>query len=162
MSPDTLAALVEVRTTVRAIGWGSACAASPWLADWADQRTVRLTLAAVSPSPIVVGAAVAVRRRTRLSLYRSGAFWYLGKRSRVANAWDVVQPVAGPFLSAAHHGLSVHLLDGAGALTLAMPNAAAVRVELRADRSPDGRAPLKRDTASFDVTLRAESAHRRR
>lgn len=159
---DTLASLVELRTTVRAISWGAACAVSPWMAGWADRRTVRLTLADASPSPIVVGAAIAARRRTRLSLYRSGALWHLGKRSRVDGAWDVVQPVAGPLLPAAQGGLLVRLLDGAGAVTLTKSDAAAVRLELRADRAPDGRSAARRDTAAFDVVLRAESAQRRR
>lgn len=158
--PDTLSSLIEFRTTVRDISWGSACAASPWMTGWSDRRTVRLALADLSPSPIVVGAAVAVRRRTRLSLYRSGALWYLGKRTRAGGTWDVVQPVAGPFLSAAQGGLSVRLLDGAGAVTRTLSAAAAVRLELRADRAPDGRSATPRDTAGFDVILRAESAQR--
>ncbi len=161
-TPDTVASVVEFRTTVRDISWGAACAASPWMAGWTDRRTVRLTLADASPSPIVVGAPVAARRRTRLSLYRSGAFWYLGKRTRAGGAWDVVQPVAGPLLSAAQGGLSVRLLDGAGAATRAVSDAAAVRLELRADRAPDGRSAARRDTVTFDVVLRAESAQRRR
>ena len=162
MNPDTLGSLVELRTTVREISWGSACADSPWMAGWADRRTVRLTVADASPSPIVVGAAVAARRRTRLSLYRSGALWYLGKRTRAGGAWDVVQPVAGPFLSAALRGMSARVLDGSGAVTLALSSAAALRLELRADRAPDGRAAARRDTAAFDVVLRAESAQRNR
>jgi len=161
-NPDTLASLIEVRSTVRAISWASACAASPWMASWADRRTVRVTLAGANQSSIVVGTAVAARRRTRLSLYRSGTWSYLGRRTQASGAWDVVQPVAGPFLSATQRGMSVRLLDGAGAVTLVLADAAAVRLELRADRTPDGRSAARRDTASFDVVLRAESAQRRR
>ena len=162
VNPDSLASLIELRTTVRAIGWGSACAASPWMTGWADRRTVRLTLADVSPTPIVVGTAVAARRRTRLSLYGSGTLWHLGKRTRVGGAWDVVQPVAGPLLSPARGGLSVRLLDGAGVVTSALTDAAAVRLQMRVDRAPDGRSAPRRDTATVDVVLRAESAQRRR
>ncbi|WP_411278519.1 hypothetical protein [Gemmatimonas sp.] len=162
MNPDTLGSLIALATTVRDISWGSACADSPWMAGWADRRTVRLTLADGSPSPLVVGAAVAVRRRTRLSLYRSGALWYLGKRTRSGGAWDIVQPIAGPLLSAAQRGMTVRILDGAGAVTLASWNAAALRFELRADRAPDGQAAVRRDTAAFDIVLRAESAQRKR
>jgi type II secretory pathway component PulJ len=159
---DSLASLVEHRTTVRDIAWASACTASPWMAGWADRRTVRLTLSDASPSALVVGAAVAARRRTRLSLYRSGVAWFLGRRTRTGGAWDVVQPVAGPFLPPAQGGMTARLLDAAGAVTLRVADAAAVHVELRADRAPDGRLPTRRDTAAFDVVLRAESAQRRR
>ncbi len=159
---DSLASLVELRTMVRAISWGSACAASPWMAGWADQRTVRITVADVSPSPVVVGSAVAVRRRTRLSLYRSGASWFLGKRTRAGSAWNVVQPVAGPLLSAAQRGMTARLLDAAGIVTLVVADGAAIRIELRAERASDGRSSARRDTAAFDVVLRAESAQRRR
>lgn len=159
---DRLASLVEHRTTVRAVSWGDACTASPWMAGWADQRTVRLTLADASPSALVVGAPVALRRRTRLTLYRSGVLWYLGKRTRTSGVWDGVQPVAGPLLSPALRGMSAGLLDASGAATLRIADAAAVRVELRADRAPDGRIAARRDTATFDVVLRAESAQRRR
>lgn len=162
IDPDTIGSLVEFRTTIRDISWGSACNASPWMGAWADRRSVRLTLAEASPSSLVVGAAIAVRRRTRLSLYRSGAFWYLGKRSQVGGSWDIVQPIAGPFLSAAQDGLSMTLLDGAGTITRAVAAAAAVRVDLRAERASDGRSVLRRDTATFDVVLRAESAQRGR
>ena len=159
---DSVGALTEVRTTVRDISWGSACSAASWFAGWSDQRTVRLTLANPSLSPIVVGTAVAVRRRTRLTLYRSSGAWYAGKRTRSGGVWDIVQPVAGPFLSAAQGGMTVWLLDAAGAATLVIAAAAAVRIELRADRAPDGATSTRRDTATFDVVLRGESAHRRR
>jgi type II secretory pathway pseudopilin PulG len=157
---DSPTSLVEHRTTVRDISWASACTASPWMVGWADRRTVRLTLADASPSALVVGAAVAARRRTRLSLYRSGSSWYLGKRTRTGGVWDVVQPVAGPLLSPAQGGMSVRVLDVAGVVTRRLPDAAAVRLELRADRAPDGHLPTRRDTAAFDVVLRAESAQR--
>ena len=160
--PDRVESVVEHRTTVRDIRWTSACTASPWMAEWADRRTVRLTLTDVSPSPLVVGAVVAARRHTRLSLYRSGASWYLGKRTRTGGVWDVVQPVAGPFLSPAQGGMTARVLDAAGTVTQRMDAAAAVRLELRADRAPDGRLPPRRDTAAFEVVLRAESAQRAR
>ncbi|QJR34349.1 hypothetical protein [Gemmatimonas groenlandica] len=159
---DSLASLIEHRTTVRAISWGAACTASPWMAGWADQRTVRLTLADASPSALVVGAPVALHRRTRLTLYRSGVLWYLGKRARTSGVWDGVQPVAGPFLSPVQRGMTAQLLDAGGTATLRLSDAAAVRIELRADRAPDGRTAARRDTATFDVVLRAESAQRRR
>jgi hypothetical protein len=159
---DSVSSVVEHRTTVRDINWASACTASPWMAAWADRRTVRLTLADASPSPLVVGAVVAARRRSRVSLYRSGAEWYLGKRTRTGGVWDVVQPVAGPFLSPAQGGMTARVLDAAGAVTLRLDAAAAVRLELRADRAPDGRLRPRRDTAAFDVVLRAESAQRAR
>ncbi len=159
---DRLAAPLEHRTTARALSWGAACTTSPWMAAWADQRTLRLTVTDPSSSAVVVGSPVALRRRTRFSLYRSGTAWFLGKRARVGGVWDVVQPVAGPLLSPSQRGLTVQLLDAAGVVTLAVADAAALRFELRADRASDGRAPLRRDTAMFEVVLRAESAQRRR
>ena len=159
---DSLASLIEHRTTVRDLRWEAACAGSPWMAAWADRRTVRLTIADASPSGIVVGAVVAVRRRTRLSLYRSGTAWFLGKRTQTGGVWDGIQPVAGPFLSPAQGGMRIRLLDAAGAVTRVASDAAAVRIEVRADRAPDGRGAARRDTAVFDVVLRAESAQRRR
>jgi type II secretory pathway component PulJ len=162
MDRDSLSALIEQRTTVRDIRWETGCAASPWMAAWADRRTVRLTMADASPSGVVVGAPVAIRRRTRLSLYRSGAAWFLGRRTQTGGVWDGIQPVAGPFLSPAQGGLRMQPLDAAGAVARVSTDAAAVRIELRADRAPDGRVAARRDTAIFDVVLRAESAQRRR
>jgi type II secretory pathway component PulJ len=159
---DSLASLIEHRTAVRDIRWEAGCAASPWMAAWADRRTVRLTFPHASPSGVVVGALVAIRRRTRLSLYRSGTAWFLGKRTQTGGVWDGIQPVAGPFLSPAQGGMRMQLLDVAGAVTRVATDAAAVRLELRADRAPDGRVAPRRDTALFDVVLRAESAQRRR
>ncbi len=159
---DSAASIIEHRTTVRDISWGSTCNASPWMAGWADRRTVRLTLADASPSALMIGAPVAIRRRTRLTLYRSGITWYLGRRTRTSGVWDVVQPVAGPFLSPTQGGMTARLLDASGATTFRLADAAAVRIELRADRAPDGGIAARRDTAAFDVVLRAESAQRRR
>lgn len=160
--PDSVAVLGELRTAVRDTRWGAACASTPWLAGWADRRTVRITVADIILTPIVVGTPVAVRRRTRWSLYRSGSLWYLGRRARSGGAWEIIQPVAGPFLSAGQGGMLLRLLDGAGHVTANLSNAAAVRVELRSERVSDGRAAATRDTVIFDVVLRAESAHRRR
>ena len=157
---DTLASLVEWHTTARASQWGAACAASPWMAQWADRRTVRLTLANPPSMPVVVGAAVAVRRRTQLALYRSGTAWYLGRRARTNGTWEVIQPVAGPFVSASQGGLTVQLFDARGARADQLSDAAAVHVELRADRAPDGGSAPKRDTAAFQVILRGESGSR--
>ncbi|WP_309670188.1 hypothetical protein [Gemmatimonas sp.] len=161
-NPDSVSSLIEHRTAVRDISWGAACNASPWMAGWADRRTVRLTLTDGSPSALAIGAPVAVHRRTRLTLYRSGVLWYLGRRTRTGGVWDVVQPVAGPLLSPTQRGMTARLLDGTGTPTLRIADAAAVRIELRADRAPDGRTAARRDTAAFEVVLRAESAQRRR
>jgi type II secretory pathway pseudopilin PulG len=156
------ALLREHRTTVQGIAWGAACATSPWLAGWADRRTVRLTLSDPSPTPLAIGAALSAYRPTRLSLYRSATGWFLGKRTRNSGAWDVIQPVAGPFLSAGQGGMTTQVIDAAGTVAGSLVAAAGIRVELRADRTADGRAAARRDTAVFDVVLRAESAHRAR
>ncbi len=157
---DTLASLVEWHTTARASQWGAACAASPWMGQWADRRTVRLTLASAPSIPVVVGAAVAVRRRTQLALYRSGTAWYLGRRTRTNGTWEVIQPVAGPFVSASQGGLTLQLFNARGARADQLSDAAAVHVELRADHAPNGHTAPKRDTAAFQVILRGESGAR--
>lgn len=161
-APSGEPAMLEHRTTVQDIAWGAACTASPWLVGWADQRTVRFTLADRSPTPLAVGGAVSAHRQTRYSLYRSATAWFLGKRTRNSGAWDVIQPVAGPLVSPGQGGMRVYALDAGGLVTTTLATAAAIRVELRADRPSDGSMTARRDTASFDVVLRAESAHRAR
>jgi hypothetical protein len=58
--------------------------------------------------------------------------------------------------------MTTQVIAAAGTVTGSLAAAAGIRVELRADRTADGRAAARRDTAVFDVVLRAESAHRAR
>lgn len=93
------------------------------------------------PAPVAEGTPVRITRRTRYHLYRAGdAKWYLGRGTRGRSLWDVTQPVAGPFRSAAGGGLRIRVVDSAGSAILGGPSpaAAALRLELRAPRDAAG------------------------
>ena len=87
-----------------------------------------------------VGMPIRVTRPVRYSVYRApDGEWYLGERQwNTAKArFDLIQPVAGPFLSAALRGLTFTFLDSAGT-ALPTPVAdtrqiAAVRVAVRGE-----------------------------
>jgi hypothetical protein len=79
-----------------------------------------------------------VTRPVRYSLYRAGdGLWYVGEKdwSTSMARFNTIQPVSGPFLSAAAGGLTFTYLDSAG-LPLVTPVVdptaiAAIRVRLR-------------------------------
>jgi hypothetical protein len=112
---------------------------------------------------------VRITRPVRYSLYRaSDGQWYLGERDwNAASArFNTIQPVAGPFLSAASRGLALEYLDSAGA-SLASPVAdtravALVRIQLtgltrgvtRALGAAAAGLPRRGDTAVIAVALR--------
>ncbi len=152
--------LTAQRTTLVDASWGSSCAAAPWTSGWSDVRIVRLTLSNAIASMLVVGSALTIKRRTRVSLYRSGTEWFLGRRTHNGVSWDVIQPVAGPFRSPAIGGMTVRMLDHSGTPTANTLLAAAVRISLQSTRRPVGNAPAKVDSATFDIVLRGESAQR--
>lgn len=99
----------------------------------------RVTLALDSAaSPAWIGAPVRVTRPLRYSLYRSSdGAWWLGERdwNAVGARFNTIQPVAGPFLSAASRGLRLEYFDSVGSqleAPVADPRAIAVmRIELR-------------------------------
>lgn len=98
---------------------------------------LQLALDAAPPAQFAEGTPVRVTRRTRYQLYRaSDGSWYLGRASRGRTAWEGVQPVAGPFTSAAARGARFIVRDSAGNALSAGPSplAASVHVELRAAR----------------------------
>jgi hypothetical protein len=76
----------------------------------------------------------------RVSLYRAAdGAWYVGRRdwNAALSRFNGIQPVTGPFLSAAAGGLAFQYLDSAGGV-LATPLAnrgavAAVRIDLRSE-----------------------------
>jgi hypothetical protein len=100
-----------------------------------------LTLAAPStPVSVMIGAPVRVTRLVRYSLYRaSDGAWYLGLRewNPTTVKFNTVQPLSGPFLSAARGGLSFRYLDTAGAIiasgTTDTRGVALVSITLRSD-----------------------------
>jgi hypothetical protein len=81
---------------------------------------------------------VRVTRPVRYSLYRAGdGLWYVGEKDWNTSAarFNTIQPVSGPFLSAASGGLTFMYLDSTG-VPLAAPvvdptTIAAIRVRLR-------------------------------
>jgi type II secretory pathway pseudopilin PulG len=117
--------------------------------EQADVRRWRLALGtAVSAFG---GAPVLVRRRTRLQHYRSGSEWWLGRRTRDAAGWEVMQPVAGPLRSAAMRGMEVEALDTRGVITAVADSIAQLRIRLRG--APPRGAPHVRDSAEILVPL---------
>jgi prepilin-type N-terminal cleavage/methylation domain-containing protein len=106
---------VSAATTVTA---GQCSAGGPLLSD-ADQRAARVAIVLAAPPPLapLVGMPLRVTRPLRLSLYRaSDGGWYLGERdwSATSQRFNTIQPVSGPFLSAALGGLVFRYQDSAG------------------------------------------------
>jgi hypothetical protein len=83
----------------------------------ASSRVV-LTLGAGEGGVVTPGSLVRVTRLSRYSLYRaSDGGWYLGLREWNATmaSFNAIQPVSGPFLSAARGGLAFVYRDSIGA-----------------------------------------------
>lgn len=86
----------------------------------------------------MIGTPIRVTRPLRYSLYRaSDALWYLGEKewNTPTARFNTIQPVSGPFLSAASGGLTFSYLDSTTA-PIATPVAdpttiAAIRIALR-------------------------------
>lgn len=138
--PDTISRHALVRLGGAFCPQGSGFARSP--ADAA--AAIELEVSPPLPSSIGSGAPVRFLRDTRYSIYRSAtdSRWYLGIRERVGGAWTVIQPVTGPFSPATTGtgGMSIHLLDTAGALVTASPYQAVRALEISL-RSAMGGAP---------------------
>ena len=112
----------------------------PRLSDGA--RTLSRVSIGLSTPPPSLGAAIGtpmrVTRPVRYSLYRAGdGLWYVGEKdwSTSTARFNTIQPVSGPFLSAASGGLTFTYLDSVG-VPLAAPvvdptTIAAIRVRLR-------------------------------
>jgi type II secretory pathway pseudopilin PulG len=107
------------------------------------------------------GAPLLVRRRIQYAHYRSGGHWWLGRRTRDALQWDVIQPVAGPLLSSARGGMQLRASRADGAITTQPESVATVHVTLRADRRQSS-ASLPSDSIVIEVALRASAWTRRR
>ena len=88
---------------------------SPWPGPTA-YATIALHVAA--PLPAGRGSPVRITRPWRYSLYRSSdGNWYLGARdwNPATLRFNIIQPVSGPFLSAAAHGVAFRYYDSTGA-----------------------------------------------
>jgi prepilin-type N-terminal cleavage/methylation domain-containing protein len=87
-----------------------------------------------------VGMPIRITRPVRYSLYRaSDGDWYVGQRdwNNATHRLNIIQPVAGPLLSAARHGLVFTYFDTAGVpLTTPVADArsiAMIRIDLRGE-----------------------------
>src|SRR6185503_4307029 len=142
---------------------------SPAPALDATQRSlarVSLTLSTRPSSPL--GMPVRVTRPVRYSLYKaSDNDWYVGQRdwNNSSLRLNTIQPVAGPFLSAAQSGLRFTYLDTTGTV-LSTPVAdsraiALIRVDVRGETQhvhralgAAGVAARARDSATAFVFMR--------
>ena len=97
---------------------GGACASGGPLLTALARAITRVTLQLDSGmSTGVVGAPVRFTHLLRYSLYKaSDGAWYLGQRDWNASTlkFNTIQPVSGPFLSAASRGVAFHYFDTAG------------------------------------------------
>jgi type II secretory pathway pseudopilin PulG len=97
-----------------------------------------LTVAGMPILSSAIGQPIRITRPLRYSLYRSGdGSWYLGQRdwNPSTTKFNTIQPVSGPYLSAAAKGVSFTYLDSSGT-PLATPvedtrSIALVRIALR-------------------------------
>jgi hypothetical protein len=143
---------------LRSVSHSNDCAQSP-LAP-ASAGSLRIALNDTISGAVMTGSVVRVLRRTRYSLYRAGdGDWYLGRRTRGAVGWDVIQPVAGPLHAPRDRGMLIRVLDAAGARldSAAGSEAARVRFLMRAPQRAGRAAPSKAssDSVTFEVALRA-------
>lgn len=155
-APQPLAA------TLRATHSAPACAGSPLVPMVGGVSTVLDLQAPLSQLPLV-GAPARITRRTRYALYRgSDGDWYLGRRTLGPLGWDVIQPVAGPLLSATQRGLRLTAFDVAGQAIASgdtVTPIARIDVQLHAPRRV-GRASVtagRVDSLTVRAALRGES-----
>ena len=124
-------------TYVAAASAGECAPLGPAL-DPSQVARPRVALTLSPSSRAAPGVPVLITRPVRYSLYRaSDGFWYLGQRdwNNTGGYLNTVQPVAGPFLSAAQGGLRLTYFDTSGR-TIASPVAglrsiAAIRLDVR-------------------------------
>ena len=90
-------------------------ALGPKLGAERAERRVAIALDSV-PSNTWLGMPLRVTRPVRYSLYRSSGTWSLGARdwNSASARFNTIQPLAGPFLSAAARGLRFEYFDSSG------------------------------------------------
>jgi prepilin-type N-terminal cleavage/methylation domain-containing protein len=125
-----------------------------------------ITFDASPPLADLIGAPLRITRPFRYSLYRaSDNLWYLGARdwNSTALRLNTIQPVSGPYLSAAQGGLRFQYLDTSG-VTLPTPIADAgaislIRIDIRGQTRSlarvlgSGQAPIKRTDSATSLIL---------
>jgi prepilin-type N-terminal cleavage/methylation domain-containing protein len=114
--PSTISSVTTLNTA------GRQCApAGPRLGDIA--RALPRIVISLAPAPssasAMLGAPIRVTRSARYSLYRaSDQHWYVGERDWNTSTlrFNTIQPVSGPFLSAAAGGMTLTYLESSGAM----------------------------------------------
>jgi prepilin-type N-terminal cleavage/methylation domain-containing protein len=89
---------------------------SPWSVQ-APRRSITVRIAA--PLPVGPGAAIRITRPWRYSIYKSSdGDWYFGARewNSASMKFNTIQPVSGPFRSAASHGMQFRYFDSAASV----------------------------------------------
>jgi hypothetical protein len=116
---------------------------SPW-EDSTPRRSIVLRVAPIQP--VSTGTPIRVTRPWRYSIYKSSdGDWYLGAREWSATSlrFSTIQPVSGPFRSAAAKGLTFRYFDSTGkgitAGTSDTRGIALVQVTFRVDSLLPGR-----------------------
>jgi hypothetical protein len=113
------------------------------------------------PLAELIGAPLRITRPFRYSLYRaSDNLWYLGARdwNSTTLRLNTVQPVSGPYLSAAQGGLRFQYTDTIG-LTMPTPVADAAAISLiRIDIRGQSRAPARVLGSGQRAVKRTDSA----
>ena len=122
-----------------------------------SERRWRIPVSGVSQTLVLTGTPARFQRGVRYSHYRSGSDWWLGRRTRDANGWDVVQPLAGPLQPPAQAGMRASLRDAAGT-PVGADAATALHVSLRMPRAVQGRSPASDDSVHFETTLRGAAS----
>jgi hypothetical protein len=150
---------------------GACLGPAPYLTDSA--RTLARVAVSLAPSPPLgpaLGLPVRFTRPRRYDLYRAAdGLSYLGERdwNNATRKFDAVQPVSGPFLSAAASGPAFRYLDSTGAV-LATPVAslgavALVQVDLHGQTHNSSRAAgLAGETTPADSARVVILLHNRR
>jgi hypothetical protein len=136
----------------------------PW-PDQAPRRSITLRLS--SPVAVGSGGIVRITRPWRYSIYKSSdGDWYLGARdwNAATMRFNTIQPVSGPFRSAAGRGLTFVYSDSSGVTIPAGATdthaIALVRVTFRVDSVLPGRYThaiglISQSVASFALRNRA-------
>lgn len=141
--------VVTVKGNPLALGPGR-CGTLPVQNRW------KVEISALPSGTRAAGSAVRVVRWVRYGHYRSGNQWWLGRRTRDFSGWDVVQPVAGPLVSASRGGMKVNVIRYSDPDASSTPRDSVIgmQIELLAPRAMAMLQGSSVDTMRFDVTLR--------
>jgi prepilin-type N-terminal cleavage/methylation domain-containing protein len=158
---DSIETWMPARITHVATSAGRPCAPLGPALDQSQRAQPRLALTLSTSPRVSAGIPILITRRVRYSLYRaSDGLWYLGQRdwNNAGGYLNIVQPIAGPFLSPAQNGLRFTYLDTNGAAMnspVADPRAiGAIQLEVRGQT----RNPARTLAAAGDRSRRPDSA----